>query len=423
MTQTETPRTGDTPVGTVPPIHPLIDPTQDGWTMQLFTDPEFASNPRPSYARLREGPPCRDDLEIPGHNKTVVVTRYEDVEYVFRNPQLFSSEFGEGMGGLGNDRPLIPLQIDPPEHKKYRVLLDPYFAPRQMARLEEDVAALANRLIDGFIERGSCDFTEEFAVPFPCTAFLRLVGLPTEDLDHFLHIKEGIVRGWGEQNLTRQAENRAAAGRECYEYFEKALDELERERKDGLLSQLLDAEVAGERLTRQEILDICFLMIIAGLDTVTDSLCCFFSYLAENPEHRDLVASDPSSIPAVVEELLRWESPVAGVARIATQETEVRGCPIHPGDNLLVFVGAANTDAEGIDQADRVDFNRDTNRHYAFGGGIHRCLGSHLARLELRVAMREWHRRIPSYRIEPGAELVWTPMLRAVHHLPLIFGR
>lgn len=391
--------------------------------MSLFMDQAFARDPRAYYEQLRRSGACRDDLVVEGHSPTVFVTRHEDVEYVLRNPQLFSSQFGEGMGGLGNDRPLIPLQIDPPDHKKYRVLLDPFFAPREMAKLESDVADLVNGFIDGFIDRGSCEFTGEFAVPFPCTAFLRLVGLPLEDLDHFLHIKEGIVRGHGDPTLEGQQRARAAAGRECYEYFEKALDDLARSPRDSLLTRLLDAEVAGERLTREEILEICFLFIIAGLDTVTDSLCCFWSYLAEHPDHRDLIVSDPSRIPAAVEELLRWESPVSGVARLATEDTELSGCPVRAGDNLLVFVGAANTDPAGIDTADRVDFGRETNRHFAFGGGIHRCLGSHLARLELRVAMREWHRRIPSYRIEPGAELVWTPMLRACHELPLVFDR
>jgi cytochrome P450 len=400
---------------------PSIDYTKEGWSFQLFADQDFARDPRRYYEEMRQGAPCRDDMVIPGQKPSVVFTRHEDVEYVLRNPQLFSSQFGEGMGGIGNDRPLIPLQIDPPDHKKYRVLLDPYFAPREMAKLEGEVAALANQLIDAFADKGECDFTEDFAVPFPCTAFLRLVGLPTEDLDHFLHIKEGIVRGWGEHDFEKAAQNRVAAGKECYEYFEKALDELERDRRDGLLSRLLDAEVDGMKLTRQEILDICYLFIIAGLDTVTDSLCCFFVHLAEHREDRERIGADPTVIPTVVEELLRWESPVAGVARVATQDTEVRGCPVHKGDSLLVFVGAANTDPDGIQDADRVDFGREVNRHMAFGGGIHRCLGSHLARLELRVALREWHRRIPSYRIRPGADLLWTPMLRAVHSLPLEF--
>ena len=174
-------------------------------------------------------------------------------------------------------------------------------------------------------------------------------------------------------------------------------------------------------MTREEIIDICYLLIIAGLDTVTDSLCCFFSYLAEHPAHRQQIVGEPGLVPAAVEELLRWESPVSVFIRAATEDTEISGCPVHKGDSVMLFVGAANTDPTAVDAAGEVDFGRAVNRHRAFGGGIHRCLGSHLARQELRVALREWHRRIPDYHIEPGTNLVWTPMLRAVHEMPLVF--
>ena len=188
-----------------------------------------------------------------------------------------------------------------------------------------------------------------------------------------------------------------------------------------MLLDLLEAEIDGQRLTREEILDICYLFIIAGLDTVTDSLCCFWSYLAEHPDRRRRIAEDPSVIPAAVEELLRWESPGSGVARVVAEDTEISGCPVSAGEALLIFVGAANTDPDSVENAHQVDFDRPVNRHSAFGQGIHRCLGSHLARLELRVAMREWHRRIPEYSIREDADLVWTPMLRAVHEMPLEF--
>jgi cytochrome P450 len=398
-----------------------IDTTEPGWSLKIMMDPEFAKDPRPFFARMRSGPPARDDIDIPGRKPTVLISRAKDVEETLRNPKLFSSAFGEGMGGLGNDRPLIPLQIDPPDHKKYRVLLDPYFAPRQMAKHEQDVAALVNQLIDRFIEGGGCEFTSEFAIPLPCTVFLQLMGLPLEKLDYFLWIKDGIIRGHGETNFVKQAEARRTAGLECYSYFSEALDRIAAERTPGLLLDLLEAEVDGVRLTREDIMDICFLFIIAGLDTVTDSLCCFWSFLAENPDHRRRIAENQEIVPAAVEELLRWESPVSGVARVAAEDTEVSGCPVHAGESLLIFVGAANTDPDGIDKAHEVDFDRPVNRHSAFGQGIHRCLGSHLARLELRVAMREWHRRIPDYRIRDGADLVWTPMLRAVHEMPLEF--
>ena len=207
-----------------------------------------------------------------------------------------------------------------------------------------------------------------------------------------------------------------------YEYFDTALDRILDERTPGLLLDLLEAEIQGERLSRDEITDICYLFIIAGLDTVTDSLCCFYTHLATHPEDRQMIVDDPTLIPNAVEELLRWETPVSAVARTATEDTEFNGCPVHKGDSILVMIGAANTDPDGLPDADRVDFRRTSNRHFAFGGGIHRCLGSHLARLELRVVLREWHRRIPHYTVAEGAKPLWTPMLRACHELPLVFA-
>ena len=398
-----------------------LDADHRGWAFEMMMNPAYAADPRPFFTALRDNGAARDDISVPGRKPSILVSRYQEVQDTLRNPKVFSSRFGEGMGGLGNDRPMIPLQIDPPEHKKYRKLLDPFLEPRTMARLEGEVVDLVNDMIDQFESKGSCELLQDFAVPLPCTVFLRLLGLPLEDLDLFLQIKEGIVRGNSEPTLQAQFEARKNAGKLCYEYFETALDRILDERTEGLLLDLLESEIDGERLTREEIIDVCYLFIIAGLDTVTDSLCCFFNFLAENPDHRRMIVEDPSLIPNAVEELLRWESPVSGVARIAVEDTEINGCPVHKGENLFVLVGAANTDPDGIEDADRVDFNRETNRHFAFGSGIHRCLGSHLARLELRVTLREWHRRIPDYHIPAGTELVWTPMLRATLEMPLVF--
>ncbi|MDA8048307.1 MAG: cytochrome P450 [Actinomycetota bacterium] len=401
---------------------PRIRPDRKpGWSLAMMVAPAYARDPRPYFEELRAGGAMRDELDVAERKPTVLVSRYDDVQATLRNARVFSSRFGAGAGGLGNDRPMIPLQIDPPEHKKYRKLLDPFLEPRKVARLEGEVVRLVNQLIDCFERRGSCDLVADFAVPLPCTVFLRLLGLPLEDLDLLLRMKEGIIRGNGEIDLVAAAQARAEAGKLCYEYFGAALDRIRDERVEGLLLDLMDAEIDGERLSRDEIMDICYLFIIAGLDTVTDSLCCFYTFLAEHPEHRRRIVEDPSVIPAAVEELLRWESPVSGVARVATEDTEIGGCPVHQGENLFVLIGAANTDPDGIDRAGGVDFDRPANRHFAFGGGIHRCLGSHLARLELRVTLAEWHRRIPEYQVPPGTELLWTPMLRAVLELPLVF--
>ncbi len=375
----------------------------------------FSRDPQPTYARLREQAPV-----LPSEGG-VMLCRHADVEHALRHPEIFSSEWTEGMS-IGNQRPLIPLMIDPPAHKNYRKLLDPLFAPREVARLEADVVKLCHELIDEFFDRGRCDFNAELAVPLPTTVFLRLLGLPLEDRDLFLEWKDAIIRGGGEWELDKAQEVRSAAGGDVYAYFGRELDEREQRRRDDLLSGFLDAEVDGHALTREEILDICFLLLIAGLDTVTDALDCSFAFLAQHPAHRRQIVEDPAVIPSAVEELLRWETPVPSIARYAALDTEVRGCPIHAGDAVGIGLGAANTDPDAFERADEIDFAREPNKHLAFGGGVHRCLGSHLARLELRVALREWHLRIPDYRLAPGVELEYTPALRQVVELPLVFG-
>ncbi len=390
---------------------------------ELMFEPSFSENPYPIYERLRSECPVtrQESLGMFGDGGMASLALHEDIEHALREPAVFSSNFGEGSTSLGNDRPLIPLQIDPPDHKKYRVLLDPLFAPQKMAALEDDVTELVNDLIDGFADKGACEFNDEFAVPLPCKVFLRLLGLPYEDLDLFLELKDGIIRGGGEADFEKQGQVRLDSAKRCYDYFNTVLDEREHQRADDMLSHFLDAEVDGERLTRDEILDICFLFMIAGLDTVTDSLTCFFHTLANRDDLRTRLVNDPAVIPSAVEELLRYETPVPTIVRVATQDVVVRGCPIKEGDSVMLSLGSANTDPAAFEHAGEIDFDRSVNRHYAFGGGIHRCLGSHLARRELRVALREWHRRVPEYHIKEGAELQWAPMLRQVEYLPLVF--
>ena len=216
-----------------------------------------------------------------------------------------------------------------------------------------------------------------------------------------------------------QNQIRHDTGQEIYAYFEAILDERTRQPRDDILTQFLTFEIDGEKLTREEILDICFLFLIAGLDTVTDTLTCSFAFLAAHPDHRRRLVADPSLIPGAVEELLRWETPVPNVFRQATGDTEIGGCPISAGSFVAVNLGAANVDESEFPDPFEVRFDRAANRHLAFGGGVHRCLGSHLARRELRVAMREWHRRIPEYELEPGVELHYPVGLRSVENLQL----
>ncbi|OBK64886.1 cytochrome P450 [Mycobacterium sp. 1165178.9] len=374
------------------------------------------AEPQPMYKALRETSPV---FRSP---QAVVLSRLADIEMALKHTELFSSNMDAV--DLGNVRPLIPLQIDPPEHAKYRRVLDPLFTPREMARREPHVTELVNEMIDRFADRGECDFHTEFAVPLPCTVFLQLLGLPLEDLDQFLVWKDGVIRPEGDSGFDRRHESSAGVAQQIYEYFDRAIDDHIASPRDDVLSAMIAAnfkDEAGQPLSRDELLDICFLFLIAGLDTVTDSLDCFFVYLARHPDHRHQLVEQPDVLPGAVEELLRWETPVLGVARVAIQDVEVGGCPISKGERVSPLLGAANTDPAEFPDPELVDFTRNPNRHRAFGGGPHRCLGSHLARMELRVALREFHRRIPDYEIKPGAELSYTAALRSVESLPLVF--
>ncbi len=294
-----------------------------------------------------------------------------------------------------------------------------------MASLEEPLTEAVNELIDIFIDRGTVDFAAEFSVQYPTRVFLGLLGLPVEELPRFLKMKDGIIRphlvlGEAYRSEATQAYQKETAD-SIYAYFNEVLDKREAKREDDLLSRFLDATVDGQRLSREDILDICFLFLIAGLDTVTATLDCIFGYLARHPEQRKQLVDDPSMIPAAIEELLRWETPVMGVARVALADTEVSGCPVHKGDGVMIMLGSVNTDETDLPDADVVRFDREVNRHVAFGGGVHRCLGSHLARQELRVAVREWHRRIPEYEVAEGHTLVYTPSIRSIDYFPMTF--
>ena len=203
--------------------------------------------------------------------------------------------------------------------------------------------------------------------------------------------------------------------------LEEVIDARAEAPQDDFISGFLTAEIDGRRLSRDDVIDICYLFFLAGLDTVAASLDCMLAFLARHPDHRRQIVNDPAVIPHAVEELLRWETPVSGVVRMPTRDTELSGCPITAGQQVLVLLGSANTDEAFWERADEVDFHREVNKHLAFGGGVHRCLGSHLARLELRVLLDEWHARIPDYELAPGTELDYSPGLRQIDPLPLVW--
>jgi cytochrome P450 len=375
------------------------------------------AEPQAVYSAINASPM----LSLPGG--MFVVGAASSVDALTRNHHV------RGSGAIGNtggaERPLIPLDIDRPEHTKYRKLLDPIFAAKAIAHLESDVRELADELIDTFIERGHADIYDEFCAILPSTIFLRLMGIPASDLDYFLDFKNDLLRDFPGETARAREERMKAAGKRCYSYFDAVLDDREAKGIAGedLLGRFLCAEVDGHRLTRENILDICYLLMIAGLDTVAASLSCIIAWLARHPEERRRVVADPAMWPDAIEELMRWETPVPGGTRTPTEEMRIGGETVPAGTHVSVLWAAANLDPEKFNDPLTVDLTRRPNAHYSFAAGFHRCLGSHLARMELRAALDQFHKRIPEYRLPDGIELTYEAIpVRLARPLPLMWS-
>jgi cytochrome P450 len=393
------------------------EPTDlDGTTaaLHLFS-PEVADAPHAAYRMLREQcPVAKGDLA--GHD-VVLISRYEDVLYALRHPEVFTSQTGLGLG----EQPLLPLEVDPPVHTQYRRILNPQFVPREIEKLAPTVRARVNELLDRFADRGSCDFHAELAEPLPSSLFIALMGLPDDDLPMFLQWRDNTIRPDVAPGDNEGASRiRTETAHAVSEYFKTKIAERRAEPDDSLLSTIVHAAIDGRALEEEELLGISHLLMLGGLDTVTATLDCMIEYLATHPEQRQRLVDDPSAVPAAVEELLRWLTPVMVIPRATAQDVVLHDVEIKQGANVTLVLGAANDDETEF-AADVVDFDREPNKHLAFGGGHHLCLGAHLARMELRIALEELHARIPDYRLADGAEVHFSTGIRQAHSLPLVW--
>ncbi len=348
-----------------------------------------------AYGFLREaGPVLRTAFG------SYLITSAAAAEFALKNPGLFSSRRAFDL--VGSPLPLVPIAFDPPEHTRYRRILQPFFSPRGVAGWLPEVRALARELIGRVAPRGHCDLVADLAAPLPAQVFLTLFGLPADDRDRLNTWKEALLRNKPPGPGETRSERAVRLGAELYEYL---VEHVAQRRRDGtstgLLGQLLAGQASPDPLTDEEIYGLSFLFVLAGLETVTSALSTAFAVLASQPGLRRRIVADPAVIPAAVEELLRVDGPLLYVPRVTTRDAEVAGQRIPAGTLVQVAVAVAGRDPAEHPAPDVIDFGRQ-ERNLAFGGGPHRCLGSHLARMEMRVALAEWHRRIPDYELAPG---------------------
>jgi cytochrome P450 len=353
-------------------------------------------------------------LKCPVYNRDdsfpLVVSQHDDIVFLNQHPAVLGN--GDAGPAMAEGQRLIPLDIDGEEHTRFRRIMDPLFAPKsktsQIANIEPVVRRLANSLIDEFIDRGEVELYRAFCVPLPTIIFVDLLGLPQEDRAFFLKFKDDVIHPDGDTpEANTELRTNAAVRMVVYLSEQLGLREADPEAYPGLLTALQSAEGDTGRLERQELLNIFFLLMIAGLDTITGALSCMFARLARHPEEQRRVRNT-TDVGPVVEELLRFESPVQWGHRLATEDlTLPSGHEVKAGDYLQLLWAAANLDGSTHPDPMEVKFDRKPNRHIAFASGIHRCLGSHLARLELRCALEEFHRRITDYQVTPGDSPVY----------------
>jgi cytochrome P450 len=327
------------------------------------------------------------------------------VDAVLHDPATFSSRLA--FESLGSPVPLLPLAFDPPEHLRYRRLLAPFFSPGVISRMQDDLRRQLSDLLDPIASGTECEVVSEVCVPFPSQVFLTMLGLPLADTDRLVRWKDAVIGATTPGRAVSPED--ATAAMELFGYLTEKIDERRGSTGDDLLTTVVN-DPSEDALTQDELLGMAFLLVLAGLDTVTGTLSLAFHQLAADDTLRRRLAGDPEQIPAYVEDLVRRNPVATFTPRVTTQDTVLEGTPLPAGTTVVMVFGAANQEVE--------------DRHWGFGGGVHRCLGSHLARAELRLVLEEWLARIPDFGHSGGAvpDMPWPQSLLGYPRLPLVLG-
>ena len=380
-------------------------------------DPLVQEDPYPTYRRLRDEHPVYRNEE----RSFWALSRFADVWEAVHDPTTFSS--AQGIFPTPGDmmtEAFFPMMImmDPPRHTALRALVSRAFTPRAIAQREASIRTVARELIGAFGE-GSCDLVEGLASPLPTIVIADLLGVPRDDRGDFRQWSDHLVQA--DPADPESSASALAGATRLYEYFGVILAERRERPRDDLVSALLEAEVDDVRLTEEELLGFCFLLLVAGNETTTNLISNAAVLLAEHPDARARVAAEPALLPGAIEEALRVDSPVQGLARTLTRTVELHGEQLVAGDRVLLLYGSANRDEREFPDPDRFDVDRRSDRQLAFGHGVHYCLGASLARLEARIAFEELLAAAPAYEVAGPVERIHSGPIRGLAHLPIEF--
>jgi cytochrome P450 len=410
------------PANPVPPVvHRRIGPDQVPdhvppelvRSAKLTFGPEFLANPHGYMADLHNTfPPIWYDVGPMGNSWVLI--KHADALHALRHADLFTTEDATPFPRDPTDYfYFLPIEVDPPDHRKYRLLVDPVFSPQGVLKLEDDIRALANELIDEFIAKGECEFPEAFGRPLPVYVFLDLMGLPRSMCGTFVE--------WA-INLLHHMQDRAlmtATMKLISDYLKEAIAEKKANPDGKVISRIANGQIDGQPLSEKEIFGFVTFLFIAGLDTVFATLNNIWVTLANRPDLRRQMLAEPDNINAQVEELLRVHS-VTFSGRTVGQDTVLRGVQMKKGDKAMSCLPACNFDPEVFPNPTEIDFHRPKKIILAFTVGVHSCMGAHLARLETKIALQEWLKRIPDFALKPDTRLDYRPGgVIGPEHVPL----
>ncbi len=370
--------------------------------------PALHEDPYPVYARMRAEQPVLRNEEL----GFWALSRYADVYAALLDPATYISGRGVAVGVERQDMAEMPILImmDPPRHTRMRALVNRAFTPRRIAELEPRVRQIAGELLDAW-QGGPVDLVASFAGPLPTIVIAELLGVPASDREWFrarsnaaTQFQPGVPRS---SEVGERVQELAA-------YMARALAERRTRPRDDLLSALVEAEIDGQRLSEPELIGFAFLLLVAGNETTANLIGSSVLNLDRFPDQRRRLLRDPALLPSAVEEFLRFDAPVQGLARVLTRDVVLHGTAIPAGERVLLLFGSANRDERRFPDADRFDVGRDPNPHLAFGFGAHFCLGASLARLEARVAFEELLARHPELAVTGGIQRLCSGPVRGL---------